>query len=213
MNQLSVPSMDTARQDANAFIHEASETVRNAGKYKLEVLSGFHEGASMALDTGSITIGSSPDNAIVLFADTIPARHVTVDLPSNVLKNITVSPVEKSILLEDGSVVEVGQYAEISAGESFFCDETEICINRYVDPKSIGRIGIRVLAIICLLAMLPIAYSVFSGMISGVASASSAAISVFNDGISNPKTFFTGTGSASDRAQLDSFAWTARTKL
>ena len=199
--------------DALSLLQEAGDTVRNAGKYQLDILSGCHSGASVKLDAGTVGIGSSKDNSVILFADQIAEKHASIDLPTNPLKEIRVSPVQDTIRLENGDLIEVGQYAEINSGEVFYCGEAGVCITRFADPKSVGKISMKVVAVLCILAILPLAYGLMSNFAVGVADASSNVISALNSGINSQKERLMGVEPESEKGKLESFSWTARTKL
>lgn len=199
--------------DLTELTQRTAETVRNAGKFEVEVTSGAHRGAKLSLDPGAITVGSGKNNTIVLFADTLAEHHVEIELPAKVFKDIRVSPLEKAITLEDGSVVEIGQYAEISSGETVTLGDAELAITRIADPASFVKPGLRVLAFVCLLAMVPLIYGLVSGMAVGVADASSKAFSVIQTGINTQKDKYLGASMTTEKGQLEAFSWTARTKL
>ncbi len=206
-------SMDRSKIDTVNLIRNAGDTVRNAGKYQLDIVSGHHSGACMMLESGAFSVGSAKDNSIVLFADPVADKHANIDLPSNPMKQIRVSPVQDTITLENGDAVEVGQYAELSSGEIFYCGDSGICVTRFADPKSLGAFSMKVLAVVCLLAILPIAYNLFSNLAVGVADASSNAFSAIHTGINTQTERLLGVEPTSEKGKLESFSWTARTKL
>ena len=129
------------------------------------------------------------------------------------LKDITVTPLSDAVWLDDGSMVEVGQFAEIASGDVFTIGDVEILVKRFGDAKAAGKLGLKVFAVLCLLAMLPLIYGLVSSLAVGVASASSSAISAIQSGINNQTDRILGTDPVSEKGQLDAFAWTARTKL
>lgn len=199
--------------DFTELTHRTAETVRNAGKFEVEVVAGAHSGAKLSLEPGIITIGSGKNNTIVLFADTLAEHHVEIELPSKVFKGFRVTPLEKAISLEDGSFVEIGQYAEISSGETITLGDAEVSITRIADPSSFVKPGLRIFAFVCLLAMVPLIYGLVSGMAVSVADASSQALNVIQTGISKQRDKYLGASMDTTKGQLEAFSWTARTKL
>ncbi|MEL7430521.1 MAG: hypothetical protein AAFN43_11040, partial [Pseudomonadota bacterium] len=155
----------------------------------------------------------SKDNDIVLFADSVAPRHAELDLPSSSIRDLVLTPLEDAVSLDDGGIIDVGQYVDLSSGESFFLGETEIGIHRFGDARAAGKLGLKVFAVVCILAMVPIAYGLVSNLAVGVAGASSNAFSALQSGITDQTARFMGPDPTTERGRLDAFAWTARTKL
>jgi len=205
--------MDRSQIDTSTLLRNASDVVRNAGKYQFDVISGVHSGASVKLEPGAVSVGSAKDNSIVLFADTLAEKHANVDLPTNPIKGIRISPIQEKITLENGDTVEVGQYAEIESGEVFYCSEVGICVTRFADPKAVGKFSMKMLAVVCLFAIVPLVYGLLSNVAVGVADASSGAISAIHAGLNTQTERLLGVEPTSEKGKLESFSWTARTKL
>ncbi|MEO0327119.1 MAG: hypothetical protein AAF217_00835 [Pseudomonadota bacterium] len=199
--------------DFGYLIKNAGNQARNFGHFTIVVTNGAHAGVKLQQTAGEITIGSDANNDIVLFADALAPHHVHVELPKNILAQIRITPVEERIVLEDGSIVEVGQYVDLDAGETFSAANTEIAINRIADPKSFIKPGLRLFALVCLVAMLPIVYSLFSGLFFGIADAGSRALSSLNPQMIISSSGLLGRGVDSNQNDADAFAWTIRTKL
>lgn len=204
---------DPQRWDVGAISQKTASTLKNAGKYEVEIIEGAHAGTVLSLEPGSVSIGSSKDNTIILFADDVADKHLEIELPRGVMSDIRVTPVQEAVYLEDGTIVEIGQQAHIPAGELIDLGDAKLIVSRVADPRSFVKPGIRLMAILCLVAMIPMVYGVFSSMAVSVADASSSAISVIQTGISNQREKYLGVPATSDKGQLEAFSWTARTKL
>lgn len=195
------------------YIKDAGDVVKNVGNFTVEVTSGCHEGITVNRQPGEFTIGGSKDNDIILFGDDVAERHVKVSLPSGMTGNIRISPLEDKVVLDDGSVVEIGQYVELGSDEPFRIGDVELVIGRVANPQKFVKPGLRVLAIVCLLAMIPILYSIFSGLVFGIAGAGSKVISSINTQIVQSTGDLMGGQSNAETKEAKAYAWTVRTKL
>lgn len=204
--------------EAKAYISSAKDTFKNAGHYMIEVTGGVHAGSSHIQKSGSIVVGSSASSDIVLFGSKAADEHFEITLKPGILSSIQIKPLEASVTLEDGSVVEIGQVAEISSDEVIAFADVEISVSRIADPKSFMKPGIRILAVICVLAMIPIVYSVASGFLGTVAEAGSRIASTVHYGIERTSNQIinkvsTATEGSDSIDHSKAFAWSVRVKL
>lgn len=206
---------DTDASNAKAYFSNANETLRHAGHYMVEVLDGVHAGSKYTQKSGSLVIGSSSESDIILFGSNAAPRHFEVIMTSGVLTKLQVKPIDAPITLEDGSIVEVGQYADIGSDEIISFADTEISISRIADPKSFLKPAVRVLAIICVLAMVPLVYGIAASFIGNVAEAGSRVASSVQSGIELTSGKILGnTSQVTPTKEIDeAFAWTVRVKL
>jgi len=210
---LSKVSSADARQ-ASAYLANANETLKHAGHYMLEVLDGVHAGSTHIQKSGSIKIGNSNDNDLILFGAQIAPTHFELILRSGLFTKLQVRPIDAPVTLENGSVVEIGQLAEISADEVIRFGDTEIALSRIADPKTFIKPGIRILAFICVLAMIPLIYGLAAGFVGTVAEAGSRVASSVQSGIERTSSQLMGTvANAGSTGHDEAFAWTVRVKL
>lgn len=199
---------------AKAYLSNANDTLKHAGLYMLEVLTGAHAGSTHVQKNGSISVGSSAENDVVLFASNAYPNHFEVKLTSGLVSKLTVKPLDAPVTLEDGSIVEIGQEAEISTDEVISLGDTEITISRIADPKTFVKPAIRVIAFVCVLAMIPIVYGIAAGFLGTVAEAGSRVVSSVQHGIERTSSSIIGTVATSPTRDHDqAFAWTVRVKL
>jgi hypothetical protein len=210
-----ISRMESAKAiDAKGYLSNANDTLKYAGHYMLEVLNGAHAGSSHLQKSGTITLGSSADNDLVLYASRIAPNHVELALQSGLNSKILVKPVDAPVTLEDGSIVEVGQQAEVATGEVITFGDTEICLTRIADPKSFVKPGIRIFAFICLIAMIPLVFSIASGFVGTVAEAGSRVASTVTSTVVRTSDQLLGKVSTStEQNHNEAFAWTVRVKL
>ncbi len=199
---------------AKAYLSNANDTFKHAGHYMLEVLDGVHAGSTYIQKTGTMTVGNSRENEVILFGANIAPRHFEITLHSGLFSQLQIRPLDAPVTLEDGSIVEVGQHANISTDETVTFGDTEIIISRIADPKSFIKPGIRAMAFICLLAMIPIIYGMAAGFLGTVAEAGSRMASTMQYGIERTSSKLLGTVSSASSQSIDeAFAWTVRVKL
>jgi hypothetical protein len=210
-----ISRMESAKAiDAKGYLSNANDTLKYAGHYMLEVLNGAHAGSSHLQKSGTITLGSSANNDLVLYASRIAPNHVELALQSGLNSKILVKPVDAPVTLEDGSIVEVGQQAEVATGEVITFGDTEICLTRIADPKSFVKPGIRIFAFICLIAMIPLVFSIASGFVGTVAEAGSRVASTVTSTVVRTSDQLLGKVSTStEQNHNEAFAWTVRVKL
>jgi len=96
----------------------------------LEVLNGVHAGSTHIQKSGLISIGSAPENDVILFASDAYPNHFEIALTSGLVSKLLVRPIDAPVSLEDGSIVEVGQEAEIATDEIISFSGTEIAVSR-----------------------------------------------------------------------------------
>lgn len=199
---------------AKAYLSSANDTLKHAGHYRLEVLNGAHAGSEHIQKSGSISVGSSSDNDVILFTSNAHPTHFEVKLASGIVSKLRVKPIDAPVTLEDGSIVEVGQEAEIDTDEVISFADTEISISRIADPKSFVKPAIRVMALLCVLAMIPLVYGIAAGFLGTVAEAGSRVVSSVQHGIEKTSSSILGKVSTSSTQDHDqAFAWTVRVKL
>lgn len=199
---------------AKAYLSNANDTLKHAGHYMFEVLNGPHAGSTHIQKNGSISVGSSSENDVILFASNAYPNHFEIKLTSGLVSKLMVKPIEAPVTLDDGSIVEVGQEAEISTDEIISFANTEITISRIADPKSFVKPAIRVVAFVCMLAMIPLIYGIAAGFLGTVAEAGSRVVSSVQHGIEKTSSTLIGTVATSPNQDHDqAFAWTVRVKL
>ena len=199
---------------AKFYLSNANDTFKHAGHYMLEVMNGVHAGSTYIQKTGSISVGYSQDNDVILFGSNAAANHFEIILQSGLVSKIHIKPVDAPVTLEDGSIVEVGQEAEISTNEIITFADTEITITRIADPKLFIKPAIRLMAFLCLLAMVPLIYGISASFLGTVAEAGSRMASTMQHGIEQTSSKLLGTVASAPNKNLDeAFAWTVRVKL
>ena len=206
----------TDASNAKAYFSNANDTFKYAGSYKLEVLNGVHAGSTYIQKTGKVRVGSSHDNDVILFGSTAAPNHFEINLQSGLITKLQITPIDASITLEDGSMVEVGQHAEILTDEIIAFGDTEISVCRIADPKSFVKPSIRILAFICVLTMIPLVYVMAAGFLGTVSEAGSRVASTMQSGIERTSTKIFDTVSnttTSEKEHEEAFAWTVRVKL
>jgi hypothetical protein len=191
----------------------AKNLARNAGKYEIIITSGVHEGARITCDPGTVSIGSGMNNDAVLFGEDIAEEHVKLVLPINVLKDIEIVPTQDAVEIDGAGFVEVGQFAHISSDQTIRLGDVDVLIKRVGDPKSMMRPAIRVFAFICVLAIVPLAWGVFSGFALTAADASGRIINAIHSGVSEASQSVLGSKSINLSEDTNAFAWTTRTKI
>ncbi len=207
-----ISSSDTSQ--AKTYLSNANDTLKHAGHYMLEVLDGVHEGSTHIQKSGIVNIGKGPENDVILFGSNIAENHFEVKLQSGIISKLEVKPIDSIIKLEDGSIVEVGQHAEISTGEIISFGDTRVEITRIADPKSFVKPGIRIFAFLCLLAMIPIVYGIASNFVGSVAEAGSRVANTMHQGIKSTSDKLLGNiSTGTDQNHDEAFAWTVRVKL
>lgn len=200
--------------EAKAYISSASETLKYAGHYMLEVTNGVHAGSAHIQKSGSIVVGSAASCDLVLFASHVAPEHFEIILPAGLMSRLQVKPIGDSVVLEDGSVVEVGQVADLESQEVISFGDTEIAVSRIADPKSFIKPGIRILAFICLLAMIPIVYGIAANFLGTVAEAGSRIASTMHSGIERTSSTILGSIPTSENQSHDrAYAWSVKVKL
>ncbi len=195
------------------YFKDAGDTIRNAGDYSIEITGGFHSGTELVKKPGDVFLGSEKENDLVLFADDVASRHVQISLPSNLLGKVRVTPLERNIVLENDAVVEVGQFVDLDDGEGFDLGSATIEVHRIGNPKNFAKPIMRFIAIVCLVAMIPLLYGVFSGMVTGAIGAGSSAILQIQKQISTVSKGYINAGYSSEKKLSDTYFWTVRTKL
>lgn len=205
---------DADASHAKAYFSNANDTFKNAGHYMLEVLTGVHAGSKYIQKSGSLIVGSSSDSDVILFGSTAEPRHFEIILHSGIFTKLQVKPIEASITLDDGSVVEIGQLADVSSDEIIRFGDTEISICRIADPKSFIKPAVRVIAFVCVLAMVPIVYGMAASFLGNVAEAGSRVASSVKYGIERTSSKVLGNTAQAPAQDIDkAFAWTVRVKL
>ncbi len=200
--------------NAKAYLSNANNTLKHAGHYMLEVLEGVHAGSTHIQKNGTLTVGNSQENDVILFGANIAPQHFELTLKSGIFSQLRITPIDAQITVEDGSIVEVGQHADISSDEEISFGDTKIVVSRIADPRSFIKPGIRALAFICLIAMVPIIYSIAAGFLGTVAEAGSRVASTMQYGIEKTSSTILGTiSSAPSQPHDKAFAWTVRVKL
>ncbi|MEM8651230.1 MAG: FHA domain-containing protein [Pseudomonadota bacterium] len=199
--------------DPQSVLLNASETIKHAGEYVVEITAGVHAGAKIQQKSGTVTIGTAKDNDLVLFGSQIAPHHVEITLPKNIMGKLVLKPVDMPVQLDDGSVVEVGQYAEIDVDHEVSFGDVQLTVMRIADPRRYAKPGVRFLAILCLLAMIPVGYSLLSDVAISAADAGSRAISTLNNTISSKAKTYLASTNAEQRQHTEAFAWTVRTRL
>ena len=114
-------------------------TLRNPLALNVDVLSGVHAGVSQRVDGGAITIGASPDCDLILFADDVGARHVTVAPRSNWSSAVAIKAVDGPVILDSGERLEPGQWAEGQMPLDLSLNGTHVTITRSVNPHEFAR--------------------------------------------------------------------------
>ncbi len=204
----------TDAHGAKAYLSNANETIKHAGHYMVEVLDGVHSGSTYIQKNGTLSIGNSRENDVILFGAKIAPQHLELTLKSGVFSQLQVTPIDAPVTLEDGSIVEVGQQANIATDEEISFGDTTIVVKRIADPKSFIKPGMRALAFICVIAMIPIIYSIAAGFLGTVAEAGSRVASSVQYGIEKTSSKIMGTVSTAPSPSHDkAFAWTVRVKL
>lgn len=199
---------------AKAYFANANETIKLAGHYMLEVLDGVHAGSTYVQKSGSLTVGNSNENDVVLYGAQVADKHFELILRSGLFTKLQVRPIDAPVTLEDGSFVEIGELAEISTDEIINFGDTSIAISRIADPKTFVKPGIRILAFVCILAMIPLAYGLAAGFVGTVAEAGSRVANSVQTGIERTSSQLLGTvATASTSDHGEAFAWTVRVKL
>jgi len=199
---------------AKAYLANANDTIKHAGHYMLEVLNGVHAGSTHIQKSGLISIGSAPENDVILFASDAYPNHFEIALTSGLVSKLLVRPIDAPVSLEDGSIVEVGQEAEIATDEIISFSGTEIAVSRIADPKSFIKPAIRVVAFICVLAMIPLVYGIAASFMGTVAEAGSRVVNSVQHGIEKTSSTILGTvASAPSQDHEQAYAWTVRVKL
>lgn len=207
----------TSNNGLAGHVDSARQYIQNSGKYLISVVGGVHTGAKVFVDPGTITIGRDASNNIVLFADDIEEQHVQLDLSAKYLQPIMVTPVNGSCRLDDGSIVDIGQYAEIDSGETIYFSNAALHISRVTSPKSVMNTAIKGAAILAIILIVPLAYSLFSNLFVGAAGAGSKFFSSINHEISVQSDQYLGTQFASagepSEKMVKEFTWATRAQL
>jgi len=198
---------------ARRYFDRAGETARDFGKFRLSVSKGPHAGAEIVCKAGTIIIGSASSNDLVLVASDCESEHVQLNLPSKLFASITITPLSGSVSLDDEHIVQVGEIAHASAETNIIVGDSEINLQRIGDPRRIARPLVRLGAVACLLAMIPVGYSLFSNMFVGVADAGTRIYSSIQQNVSSAANYTTGDTNAVKPENLEAFAWTVRTRL
>ena len=206
-------SKSDMKLDPQNMLVNASETIRHAGEYVLEITSGVHEGAKLQQKSGTVSIGTAKDNDLVLFGAQIAPHHMEVTLPKNMMGKLVVKPIDMPVQLHDGSFVEVGQYAEIDVDHEISFGDVKLSVMRIADPRRYAKPGVRLLAVLCLLAMIPVGYSLLSEVAISAADAGSRAITSLNNTISTKAKTYLASTNVQENQHTEAFAWTIRTRL
>ena len=88
------------------------DTLRRPLALNVDVLSGVHAGVSQRLESGEVVVGSDQTSGVILFADDIAGRHVAIVPRSQFTSGVVVRALDGSVTLDDGTVLEPGQWAE-----------------------------------------------------------------------------------------------------
>jgi len=184
-----------------------------AGSYTISIDSGVHAGVQVHVEPDVISIGSGADNEVVLFADNIENKHLELELPAGYLDTIKVLPIEGPVALSDGGVVEVGQIAEIKADSTIIIGETKLNISRVTNPETLMRYGLKAIAILAFILMLPLLYNVFSNLTVGMADAGSRLYAAVDKEISTQSEKYLGVTTDPDMELAKKFTWAVRVQL
>ena len=115
------------------------DSLRNPLALNIDVLSGAHRGVSQRAESGTITIGRDPNCDLILFADPIEARHVAIAPKSSFGSSVVIRALDGSVVLDNGTTLEPGQYAEGQMPLDLSVAGTHVTISRTVNPHEFAR--------------------------------------------------------------------------
>ena len=131
------------------------DSLRNPLALNIDVLSGAHRGVSQRSESGAITIGSGSDCDVILFADPIAARHVTVAPKSSFSSSVVIKAVDGPVVLDNGTMLEPGQYAEGQMPLDLSVAGTHVTISRTVNPHEFARPALAVALALAMIVVGP----------------------------------------------------------
>ena len=131
------------------------ESLRNPLALNIDVLSGAHQGVAQRVESGAVTIGRGPDCDVILFADPIEARHVTIAPKSSFGSTVVIKAVDGAVMLDNGTMLEPGQYAEGQMPLDLSLAGTHVTVSRTVNPHEFARPALAVALALALIVAGP----------------------------------------------------------
>ncbi|MEZ5840549.1 MAG: hypothetical protein R3D02_08990 [Hyphomicrobiales bacterium] len=152
---------------------------------RLTVEAGAHRGADVTLDLEEIAIGSDLSNDLVLMADDLAPRHVTVASTNILFGTARVTAENGPVTIEDGRRLEPGQWLEVKLPTRLGLGAATVAIEPEIDLAKAAKF---VLLGALLLCMVFIGFKTTSAMMQGrgemggiIASVRAAAVTTVAD--------------------------------
>ena len=154
--------MARAMTDVSVFRAQSSDepaieldNIRNPLAMNVDVLSGAHSGVSQRATGGALTIGSDPSCDLILFADPVAGRHVSVVPRSGWGSSVVVKALDGEVTLDNGQVLEPGQWAEARMPLDLSIEGTHVTVSRTVNPHEFAKPAVAVAIALALIVVGP----------------------------------------------------------
>lgn len=141
------------------------DNLRNPLALNVDVLSGVHAGVAQRMEGREVTIGSGGDCDLILFADPIAGRHVSIEPKSSIGSTVIVKALDGRVVLDSGTTLEPGQWAEGRMPLDLSIEGTHVTISRTINPHEFTKPALAVAAALGLIVAGPtIVNSAFSSV-------------------------------------------------
>jgi hypothetical protein len=135
-----------------------------AGGLALAVEKGAHRGASATSRAGTMSLGSSLDNDVVLISDNLAASHARLSLVDGWRGRLRIEARGAPVKLSDGRIVAMGRYADVELPALFQAGGAEFRASSLHDLGQARKFAFPVLALALLALLLPS----FAGVMGGL---------------------------------------------
>ena len=159
------------------------DTLRRPLALNVDVLSGVHSGVSQRMESGEVVIGSDPSAGVILFADAVAGRHVGVAPKSRFTSSVVVKAIDGTVMLDSGTVLEPGQWAEGSMPLDMTLrtadgDGVHVTVSRTVNVGEFAKPALAAVTALALILIGPnLVGSAFSSVKRGVTAAPATTVS------------------------------------
>ena len=150
MTHASVFTAGTISEPAIEF-----DTLRKPLALNIDVLSGVHSGVSQRIESGEILIGSGADCDVILFADPLAERHLSIAPKSVLGSTVVIKALDGRVTLDNGTTLEPGQWAEGRMPLDLSVEGTHVTVSRTINPHEFARPALAVATALALIVLGP----------------------------------------------------------
>lgn len=131
---------------------------------RLLATAGVHAGAVVELSAATVSVGSAPDNDVVLFGDQLAGHHYRLELKPGPFGGIVLHALGGDVLVDGGRTVRIGEYCDVRVGAALSAGTSTVIVENPIDRTGLILTGLKLgIAGLALTAVL-IAWNIASGL-------------------------------------------------